>query len=162
MTNNSRNHTSAPFAEEDISKVEGPEELRGTGIDSLLARYIRLANKRDLDGLIELYAETPTISLEGRPMSRDLQTNMRRAVRAWKDVHARFEKVQVRSWSMNGDNAAVDFVIPSRGRLFAFSKRFNFHKHIELARTGEHWRITKDDTKEAGIVGKVLSVAGLA
>ncbi len=162
MTDNSRNHASAPFGEEDTSTVEGPDNLHGTGIDSLLARYIRLANKRDLEGLIELYAENPTISLEGRPMPRDLHTNMRRAVRAWKDVHARFEKVQVRSLNMNDDSAAVDFVIPSRGRLFAFSKRFNFHKHIELVRTGEHWRITKDDTKEAGIVGKVLSFAGLA
>lgn len=150
-----------PFADEDTSPVEGPDSMRGTGIDSLLARYIRLANQRDLDGLLELYTENPTISLEGRPMGRDLNINMRRAVRAWKDVHARFEKVRVRSLRLNGDSASVDFMIPSRGRLFAFSKRFDFHKHVELTRNGTHWRIASDDTREAGIVGKVMSLAGV-
>lgn len=162
MTKHSQSRSHDTFTEEDTSTVEGPETLRDSGIDNILARYIRLANKRDLEGLLELYTEHPTISLEGRPMPRDLRSNMRRAVRAWRDVHARFEKVRVNSLTLNGDSATVDFVIPSRGRLFAFSKRFDFHKHVELVRNGEGWRISKDDTREAGIVGKVLSLTGLA
>ena len=161
MTKYTRNHPQDPYSDEDVSTVEGPESISGTGIDSMLARYIRLANKRDLEGLLDLYADEPSVSLEGRPMGRDLRTNMRRAVRAWRDVHARFEKVHVENTSREGDTVAVDCVIPSRGRLFAFAKRFDFHKHLEFTRYGDRWLITADDTREAGIIGRVLSLTGM-
>lgn len=146
---------------EDTSTVQGPDEVHESGIDVVLARYIRLANTRDVDGLLDLYADTPVISLEGEPMEHDLETNMRRAVRAWKDVNARFKSVDVQSLEIDGESATVDCVIPSRGRLFAFSKHFNFHKHLELTNNGHGWRIVKDDTREAGIVGRVLKMAGV-
>lgn len=161
MTRHSHGKQHGATASEDTSTVQGPDEVHESGIDVVLARYIRFANRRDLDGLLDLYAESPVISLEGEAMAHDLQTNMRRAVRAWKDVNARFKSVEVESLDIDGDTATVDCVIPSRGRLFAFSKHFNFHKHLELTKNGQSWRIVKDDTREAGIVGRVLKMAGV-
>lgn len=139
--------------------------LKSLGLDAKLATYIRLANSRDLQGLIDLYIAEPTLLMEGQPMRGDLATNMRTAVKAWTLLSAKFGPVRVleeRLPTADSTTAEVLMNIPSRGVLLVLPQRFDFKKRLQFHEHHGDWLISLDETVNAGVAGKALRALGMA
>ncbi len=149
-------HAPAPATPLDASPT-----LLDSGVAAMLTEYVRLANARDLDGLIALYAPAAEVLMDGRPMRDPLEKNMRTAVNAWSLLSAKFDTPRVTHETVETEAAEVTFVVPSKGRILLMRKRFDFVKRLGFRRIADEWKISLDETKNAGLVNSILAAAGL-
>ncbi len=151
------------FARKDLYTVhDASAALQDRGLAPILATYIRLANGRQTQDLIDLYTPAPTLLMNGTPLRGDLPSNMQRAVKAWTLLAARFGPVRVLEEQLDAPAPEVTFLIPSRGTFVIVPQRFDFVKRLQFQENGEGWLISLDETVNAGIAGKALQALGLA
>ena len=116
-------------------------------ITGMVRRYVSCFNRRDADGILELYSPEARISDKGpfssewldvgeyAPRLRDKLAKYER--RGAFIVDFDFERLEVR-----GDMAKVDIAVRARQGIFSATRNGSF----ELAKEGGGWKIVMDDS----------------